>query len=161
MPSEHSVAAAALAAGLEGEAWYRDEVGSTNTELIALARSGAPAWSVLVAGYQSEGRGRLGRTWTAPPGSSLMASLLLRPAMAPADAPLVALAAGACMAQAVESACGVVASCKWPNDVLAGDRKLAGILTEAEANGSRVAFVVVGTGVNVRQTAEDFPAEVR
>jgi BirA family biotin operon repressor/biotin-[acetyl-CoA-carboxylase] ligase len=161
MPSEHSVAAAALAAGLDGEAWYRDEVGSTNTELIALARAGAPAWSVLVTGYQSAGRGRLGRTWAAPPGSSLMTSLLLRPRMAPADAPLLALAAGACLARAVEKACGVVARCKWPNDVLAGDRKLAGVLTEAEANGDRLAFVVVGTGVNVAQQSEDFPPEFR
>jgi BirA family biotin operon repressor/biotin-[acetyl-CoA-carboxylase] ligase len=163
MPSEHSVAAAALAAGLAGEAWYRGEVGSTNTELIALARDGAPAWSVLVAGFQRAGRGRLGRTWTAPPGSSLMASLLLRPTLAPADAPLIALAGGACLAEAVEAVTGVVTRCKWPNDVLAGGRKVAGVLTESEveADGERVAFVVVGTGVNVSQSAEDFPPEAR
>jgi BirA family transcriptional regulator, biotin operon repressor / biotin---[acetyl-CoA-carboxylase] ligase len=157
MSSEHSVANTALAAGLTGRSWYRDEVGSTNTELIGLAREGAPAWSVFVAGYQSAGRGRLGRAWEATPGSSLMASLLLRPRIPPADAPLITLAAGACLAAAIEDACGVTVGCKWPNDLVAGERKLGGILTEAEVAGDRLAFVVIGTGVNVRQRPEDLP----
>jgi BirA family biotin operon repressor/biotin-[acetyl-CoA-carboxylase] ligase len=157
MSSEHSVADAALAAGLTGRSWYRDEVGSTNTELIGLAREGAPAWSVFVASYQSAGRGRLGRAWEAAPGSSLLASLLLRPGIPAADAPLTTLAAGACMTAAIEHACGVSAGCKWPNDLVAGGRKLGGILTEAEVAGGRLAFVVIGAGVNVRQRPEDLP----
>jgi BirA family biotin operon repressor/biotin-[acetyl-CoA-carboxylase] ligase len=160
VPSEHSVAEAALAAGLAGPARYRAEVGSTNTELLRLAREGAPAWSVFVADHQTAGRGRLGRAWVAPPGSSVMVSLLLRPRLTPAEAPLITLAAGACMALAVEEACGVDVRCKWPNDLLAGGRKLGGILTEAEVEGNRLSFVVVGSGVNVTQEAKDLPADV-
>jgi BirA family biotin operon repressor/biotin-[acetyl-CoA-carboxylase] ligase len=158
--SEHSVAEAALAAGLGGPAHYRAEVGSTNTELVRLARAGEPAWSVFVAGFQAAGRGRLGRSWVAPPGTSLMVSLLLRPALAPAEAPLVSLAAGVCLARALERACALDVRCKWPNDLVVGDRKLGGILSETEVEGPRLTHVVIGAGVNVLQRPGDFPPEL-
>jgi BirA family biotin operon repressor/biotin-[acetyl-CoA-carboxylase] ligase len=159
--TQQSVAEAALAAGLPGEALYRAQVGSTNTELLHLAREGAPAWSVLVAGFQAAGRGRLGRTWIAPPGTSLMVSLLLRPARSPAEAPLITLAAGVGMARALRDACGLDVRCKWPNDLLAGGRKIGGILTEAEVEADHLSHGVIGAGVNVLQRAEDFPPDLR
>lgn len=136
------------------------ETGSTNTDAMALARDGAPEGVVLVADVQTAGRGRLGRTWTAPPGSSLLLSVLLRPPAGVAEA--VTMVAGLAMAEAVGAVAGVDARLKWPNDLVVGERKLAGILAEADwpagatiSGGwrrpdphERVA-VVVGIGVNV------------
>jgi BirA family biotin operon repressor/biotin-[acetyl-CoA-carboxylase] ligase len=128
-----------------------EETGSTNADLMAAARAGAPNGTVLVADHQTAGRGRLGRTWRAPPGSALLCSILLRPAP---EAVLhgavwaVALAAR----QAVSELAGVEPDLKWPNDLLSGGRKLAGVLAEGVAapdDPSRLAAVVVGIGLNV------------
>jgi BirA family biotin operon repressor/biotin-[acetyl-CoA-carboxylase] ligase len=126
-----------------------EELDSTNSYLIALAAKGAPAGVVAVADHQTAGRGRLGRTWEAPPGSSLLASVLLRPDL-PVDrlhlvTALVALAA----ADAVEAEAGLRPGIKWPNDLVVGDRKLAGVLAEAA-----LPAVVVGIGLNVNWPAE-------
>jgi BirA family biotin operon repressor/biotin-[acetyl-CoA-carboxylase] ligase len=102
---------------------------------------------------QTAGRGRLGRTWVAPPGASLLVSVLLRPQLAVTRVHLLTVAAGLAAIDAVQSLAGIDARLKWPNDVVVDDRKLAGIL--AEANGGAV---VVGMGLNVRWT--DFPAEI-
>lgn len=119
-----------------------DETGSTNDDLVRMARDGAPAGTVLVADHQTAGRGRLDRRWEAPPGANLLASLLFRPGDA---APhrctwTVALAARAACA----SCAGVTPVLKWPNDLLVDGRKLAGILAES-VDGA----VVVGIGLNV------------
>ena len=116
------------------------EVGSTNREVAALARQGAPDGVVLVADHQSQGRGRRGRTWDAPPGTSLLVSVLLRPT----SPHLAAMATGLAAVQACADVAGVAASLKWPNDLLAGPDKLGGILAEL-VDGA----VVVGLGVNV------------
>jgi BirA family biotin operon repressor/biotin-[acetyl-CoA-carboxylase] ligase len=128
-----------------------EETGSTNADLVAAARDGAPTGTVLVADHQTAGRGRLGRTWQAPAGSALLCSILLRPAP---DAVVhgavwaVALAAR----QAVIELAGVEPDLKWPNDLLSSGRKLAGVLAEGVAapdDPSRLAAVVVGIGLNV------------
>src|SRR5438552_6936320 len=160
MLSEHTVAAAALAAGIEGPVHFAAATGSTNSDLWRLAEDGAPEWTVFAAGTQEAGRGRLGRTWTSLPGESLFVSVLLRPALEPSHAPLVSLAAAVAMTQACRGA-GIDAGCKWPNDVVAGGRKLGGVLPEASVQGPALSFVVVGTGVNCSQADEDFPAELR
>lgn len=120
------------------------EVGSTNRVALDLARSGAPEGVVVVASSQTAGRGRRGRAWAAAPGSSLLASVLLRPRLG-ADRLHLAVAA---VALAAADACAAVAgfrpAVKWPNDLVVGDRKLAGVL--AEAAGEAVA---VGVGLNV------------
>jgi BirA family biotin operon repressor/biotin-[acetyl-CoA-carboxylase] ligase len=122
-----------------------DAIDSTNTYLLAEAKGGAPEGVVAIADYQRAGRGRLGRTWTAAPGASLLASILLRPSGLAADRRhLLTSAVGLAALSAVESVAGLVAELKWPNDLLLGDRKLAGILAEAEGDA-----VVVGLGVNV------------
>lgn len=126
------------------------EVDSTNRVLAARARAGAAHGTVLVADQQSAGRGRLGRTWEAPAGSSLLVSVLLRPALAPEQAHLVTMAAGLAAAEACEAVAGVRPALKWPNDLLVGDRKLAGLLAESILDGGRVEAVVLGMGLNVQ-----------
>src|SRR6266542_5631761 len=123
MLSEHTVAEAAAAAGIDAPAHYFDVTGSTNSELVRMAEEGSPEWTILVAGQQEAGRGRLGRTWLSDPGSSLLLSVLSRPALLPRDAAIVTLGAWVCRALSVDEACGVPARCKWPNDLVAGERK--------------------------------------
>ena len=121
--------------------------GSTNTDLLT---RGGPEGQVLVAEEQTAGRGRMGRTWVSQPGTGLTFSILLRPAAVPAARRAwLPLVAGVAVASAVRAVAGVAATLKWPNDVLAGDRKLAGILAEQSGDA-----VVVGVGVNVA-TPED------
>jgi BirA family transcriptional regulator, biotin operon repressor / biotin---[acetyl-CoA-carboxylase] ligase len=130
-----------------------DSIDSTNRYLLDEARSGAPEGLVAVADSQEAGRGRLGRTWVAPPGSSLLVSVLLRPGLAlpPSSSHLLTVAVALAAADACAELAGVNPSLKWPNDLLVGERKLAGILAEADAGpasaGARA--VVVGLGLNV------------
>jgi len=133
---------------------YVERMASTNSDLLARARQGAPAGTVLRAGHQTAGRGRLGRTWLAPPGSSLLASILLEAEPVPfVVVARVALAAG----DACRDLAGVAPDLKWPNDLLIGERKLAGVLAEADG-GSPV--VVVGVGCNVTEV-EPVPKDLR
>jgi BirA family biotin operon repressor/biotin-[acetyl-CoA-carboxylase] ligase len=134
--------------------------GSTNSDAVALGRQGAPEGTVVIADAQTAGRGRLGRTWVSRPGLNLYLSILLRPSVPPAIAPQLALVAGLAVAETLEGE-GLSASIKWPNDVLLAGRKASGILTELEAEADRTAFVVVGIGVNLNGTADDFPPELR
>jgi BirA family biotin operon repressor/biotin-[acetyl-CoA-carboxylase] ligase len=122
-----------------------DRIGSTNTWLLSEARAGAADGTVALADHQTAGRGRLGRPWTAPPGSSLLLSVLLRPAgLAPERRHLLAAAVGLAAAGACRRVAGFTPEIKWPNDLMVGDRKLAGILGEADRDA-----VVVGMGLNV------------
>ena len=133
------------------------ETGSTNADAAALARAGAPEGVVLVADHQTAGRGRLGRSWVAPPGASLLTTVLLRPRVADADLVLPAVATA--MAAAVAVCTGVDARLKWPNDLTVDDRKLAGVLAEAVWSGEDVA-VCAGIGVNCNWPP-DVPADLR
>jgi BirA family biotin operon repressor/biotin-[acetyl-CoA-carboxylase] ligase len=121
--------------------WFVAETGSTNADLLACGD--APDRAVLVAGHQIAGRGRLGRTWDAPPGVNLLASIMFRDVPdQPGD---LTRAVGIAAVDAVASVAGVQARLKWPNDVLVDDRKLAGILAQRATEGA----VVVGIGLNV------------
>jgi BirA family biotin operon repressor/biotin-[acetyl-CoA-carboxylase] ligase len=126
---------------------------STNQYALELAREGAADGLVVVADHQKAGRGRLGRTWSAPPGASLLVSVLLRPDLRPDDRHLVVMAAAVAMADAIAATTGVEPELKWPNDLLVGSRKLAGILAEASGDA-----VVVGIGVNLDWP--EIPAEL-
>lgn len=130
----------------------REEVGSTNDELRALAEQGAPSGFVLVAHRQTGGRGRRGAVWHAQPGESLAFSILLRPTEPKGLWPRLALAAGVSVAEALEQQ-GAVVGIKWPNDVWIGQKKVGGILVEAGAD-----YVIVGIGLNVN--TQIFPEEV-
>lgn len=129
-------------------------IDSTNRWLLDAARAGAPAGLVAVADHQDAGRGRRGRTWDDEPGSALLVSVLLRPAVPPERIHLVTMAAGVAIAEAVEATSGVVASLKWPNDLVVHGRKLAGLLAEVDLGaGDAAPAVVVGIGCNVTQTS--------
>jgi BirA family biotin operon repressor/biotin-[acetyl-CoA-carboxylase] ligase len=133
------------------------ETGSTNADALAFARDGAPEGIVVVADHQTAGRGRLGRTWEAPPGASLLTTVLLRPRAADVDLVLPAVATA--MAAAVATCTGVEPRVKWPNDLTVDDRKLAGVLAEAAWSGDDVA-VCAGIGVNCNWPA-DVPRDLR
>jgi BirA family biotin operon repressor/biotin-[acetyl-CoA-carboxylase] ligase len=123
------------------------ECDSTNDEAAALAAAGAPHGTVVVAGAQRRGRGRLGRDWYSPPGENLYLSCILRPELGPEALPPVTLAAGVAVAEAV-AALDLQPRLKWPNDVLIGARKLGGVLTETTTRANRVDAVVLGIGIN-------------
>jgi BirA family transcriptional regulator, biotin operon repressor / biotin---[acetyl-CoA-carboxylase] ligase len=122
--------------------------GSTNDEAQRLAAAGAVHGTVVTADQQHAGRGRQGRAWHSPAGENLYLSCILRPALAPAAATAITLAAGLGVADAVQRA-GAPAALKWPNDVLVHGRKLSGILTEMSTRGEAVQHIVVGIGVNL------------
>ena len=163
-------ARAALAGSRFADVRWVGSTGSTNADVLALARDGAPEGVVVVADHQTSGRGRYDRTWVAPPGGSLLLSVLLRPPSRVASATTMAVAVA--MAEAVEELTGVSPGLKWPNDLVvagqAGERKLAGILAEADWPASATisagwrepseherAVVVVGIGLNVSWPADD------
>jgi BirA family biotin operon repressor/biotin-[acetyl-CoA-carboxylase] ligase len=133
--------------------------GSTNADLARMASEGAPFGSVLVADHQSAGKGRLGRTWDAPPGASLLVSILLAPGLGGGVLHRLTQATGVAAVDACEATAGVRPELKWPNDLLVGGRKLAGILAETVIQRGQVVGVVVGIGVNVNWPAE-LPAEL-
>lgn len=120
--------------------------GSTNDEAARLAARGAPHGTVVSAARQTAGRGRLGRAWHSPAGN-LHLSVLLRPALPPVQVPPITLAAGVAIAELV-AALGPRPELKWPNDVLVGGKKLAGVLTEMASHGAAVDHVVVGVGLD-------------
>ena len=133
-----------------------DETGSTNADLAQAARDGAPAGTVLLADHQSAGRGRLGRTWTAPAGTSIAMSVLLRP-----EAPLdrwtwLPLLAGLAVSDGIRQEADLPADLKWPNDVLVLGRKVSGVLAERVETPAGPA-VVIGMGLNVHLTAAQLP----
>ena len=141
-----------------------EQIGSTNAELISRAAGGAADRSVLISEHQASGRGRLGRTWTAPPRTQVAVSVLLRPgALSPTLFGWLPLVTGLAVRDGLRAAGGVDATLKWPNDVLVDGRKIAGILAEMTTVpgggdfGVRLPAIVVGTGINVGLTAEELP----
>jgi len=129
---------------------------STNALVAARARDGAGEGLVVVAEHQTAGRGRLDRIWTTPPRAALTLSVLLRPRVEPADWPWLPLLTGVAVARALEES-GASAGLKWPNDVLIGDVKVAGLLVERIETGSGPT-AVVGVGLNVSTTRAELPA---
>lgn len=138
-------------------AYVFEAIGSTNVWLAEQAHTDAAEGTLAVADVQTAGRGRLGRTWQAPPGAGLLFSLLFRPAP-PLQAGLVAMAVSAGVAAGLAAHVGVPARLKWPNDILLHGRKLAGVLGEASLMDGHVQHVIVGCGLNVNLEAQDFPS---
>jgi BirA family biotin operon repressor/biotin-[acetyl-CoA-carboxylase] ligase len=135
-------------------------IGSTNSEAMQLALQGAPQGSVFLAEEQLAGRGRGAHTWLSARSMGIYCSVILRPSMPPSDALIFSLAAGLAVRAAVSDiAPQLSVDLKWPNDLLLGEKKFCGILTEMNAEAMRVHHLVVGIGINVNQTS--FPAELR
>lgn len=135
-----------------------ESVGSTNDEAARLARMGAKHGTIVIAERQKSGRGRDGRTWESPPGGLYM-SAVLRPPMPVVDVPPMTLAIGIGLCDAVRTT-GAPAVLKWPNDVLVADRKLAGVLVEAQSQGGKLESVIIGIGVNVDLSGGELPDAV-
>ncbi len=144
--------------GLAGPLRAYRSIASTQALARSWAEAGAPEGAVVLADHQTAGRGRRGRAWTAPPGTALLFSVVLRPPLPVARWPEIPLAAGCAVAEGLEVAAVVAARLKWPNDVLVASRKLAGILAEGVAG--TPPFVVLGIGVNVSQDEADWPPEL-
>lgn len=138
---------------------HYDTVDSTNAKAFELGQEGGFHGEVVVAEAQTRGKGRRGREWVSPPGRNLAMSVLLRPDVPPARAPEVTLVAAVALAETLADS-GVEAAIKWPNDVVVGGKKVAGILTELSADAERTHFIVLGVGVNLNAEASDFPPEV-
>ena len=139
--------------------WFA-EVGSTNDVAKQLAEEGALHGEVVIAEAQTAGRGRRGRAWVSPAGRNVYLSVVLRPDLPPTRASELTLLAAVAVCEAVRQA-GVPAAIKWPNDLLANGKKVAGVLTEMASEMDQVQWVVLGIGVNVNAEASDFPAELR
>src|SRR6478672_1175677 len=156
LPARPSLDKDRLAAGPPGLAVEVVEATpSTNAVVGERARAGAPDGLVVVTEHQTSGRGRLDRTWETPPRAALTFSVLLRPAVGPEQWPWLPLLTGLAVAGALRDA-GIEAGVKWPNDVLLGDLKTAGILVERVETPAGPA-AVVGIGLNVSTTAEELP----
>lgn len=142
---------------------FYDCVDSTNRRARELAAAGAPGGTVLIADRQTAGRGRLGRTFQSPPGKGIYLSVILRPNCPPQDLMHLTCAAAVAMCDAVEAVSGFRPGVKWINDLVAGKRKLAGILTELTLSPKTglVDCAIVGIGINVCQQPEDFSPELR
>lgn len=132
---------------------------SSNRVAMEWAREGAPEGSIVVADYQTAGRGRMGRTWFAPRGTCLLFSLILRPNLAADDLAIVNLAAG-CATAGTMVRYGFDPRLKWPNDLNLSGKKTVGILAESEIEIGRALSVVLGIGMNVNVDAADFPKEI-
>jgi BirA family biotin operon repressor/biotin-[acetyl-CoA-carboxylase] ligase len=139
---------------------YFEEIDSTNDRAKELADDGALHGEAVVAEMQRAGRGRRGRSWSSPAGKNLYLSVVLRPELPPTRAPELTLVGALAACDALRDA-GVDAGIKWPNDVLVGGRKIAGILTELSAEPDHVHWIVLGVGVNLNARREDFPPELR
>ena len=129
---------------------FAKETDATNEWIKRLSQDGAPHGTLAVAEFQSAGKGRLGRSWQAQTGSSVMMSLLLRPDFEPQYASMLTLVMGISVAQAIEKL-GVSVSIKWPNDVVVSRKKICGVLTEMRLDGMKIRDVIIGTGINVDQ----------
>ena len=136
---------------------FAKETDSTNLWIKRLAKEGASEGTLALAEFQSAGRGRLGRSWEVPEGTSVMMSILLRPKFEPQYAPTLTLVMGMAVAKAVKSL-GFDVSIKWPNDVVVSHKKICGILTEMGVRDGKIDYAVIGVGINVN--IKEFPEEM-
>ena len=136
---------------------FAREMDSTNLWIKRLAKEGAPEGTLALAEFQSAGRGRLGRSWEVPEGTSVMMSILLRPKFEPQYAPTLTLVMGMAVAKAVKNL-GFDVSIKWPNDVVVSHKKICGILTEMGVRDGKIDYAVIGVGINVN--IKGFPEEM-
>ncbi|MDH4069671.1 MAG: biotin--[acetyl-CoA-carboxylase] ligase [Ignavibacteria bacterium] len=135
-----------------------ETIDSTNTCGRAVAACGAPEGTIVIAEEQTEGKGRQGRSWVANPGENLMFSVLLRPGLPTDQLNLFPFYAAVAVSQGVERETSLRVECKWPNDLLLGGRKFAGILLQGSVDGSSIEYLVLGIGINVNQSV--FPPEL-
>lgn len=140
---------------------YLDMVDSTNNEVKRRADLGAPEGLAVIAGEQTAGRGRLGRSFQSPKGKGLYLTVLLRPALSPSQVTGLTAWTAVAVCNAVEAECSLRPRIKWTNDIILNGKKLCGILVETKTEGDRISYAAVGVGINVNQTPEDFDPQIR
>ena len=141
-----------------GKKVYAYETTDSTMDLAhRLGQAGEPEGSVVVAESQSKGRGRLGRSWISPKSKGIYASILLRPSLRLSEVPKITLMAAVAAARAIQAETRLSPEIKWPNDILLGGKKVAGILTEMNAESDRINYVVIGIGMNVNSLQKDLP----
>lgn len=140
---------------------YLKQTGSTNADAFRLAEDGAVEGTVVLADCQSGGKGRRGRVWASPPGVNLYCSVVLRPSIMPHEAPQLTFISAVAVARAIELTTTLTPQIKWPNDILIAEHKIAGLLNEMSAETDGINFVILGIGVNLNMTAEQFPEDLR
>jgi BirA family transcriptional regulator, biotin operon repressor / biotin---[acetyl-CoA-carboxylase] ligase len=140
---------------------HEESVDSTQKIAHRLAFEGAPEGTVIIAEEQLSGRGRMDRKWHSPKYTGIWMSIILRPNIPLPKAPQLTLLTAVAIVQGIHDITGVLPEIKWPNDILISGKKVTGILTELEAEADRINSVIIGIGMNVNQTKEDFPVELR
>ena len=140
------------------EVVFLKETGSTNEEARLLASRETIEGTLIVADSQIQGRGRRGRSWYSPQGTSVAMSLILKPKLEAENASMLTLVQAMAVAEAIEECTNLETQIKWPNDILVNEKKVCGILTELNLEGREISSVIIGTGVNVNQ--EKFPEEI-
>ncbi|BCJ85423.1 biotin--[acetyl-CoA-carboxylase] ligase [Effusibacillus dendaii] len=136
-------------------------VDSTNVLAAKMADEGASEGMLVISDMQTGGKGRRGKSWFSPSGTGIWMSLVLRPKLSFSQAPQLTLVAAVAVSQAISQHMGKKAGIKWPNDILLDDKKCCGILTEMNIRSEEIDYVILGIGLNVNQTADDFPEELR
>lgn len=140
---------------------YEESVESTQKIAYLLAYEDAPEGTVIIAEEQLSGRGRMDRKWHSPKYTGIWMSIILRPNIPLPKAPQLTLLAAVAIVQAIEDLTGLLPEIKWPNDILIKGKKVTGILTELEAEADRINSIIIGIGMNVNQTKDDFPSELQ
>lgn len=133
------------------------EIGSTNDAAYNMAASGEQEGTVVIAEYQTKGRGRLGRKWISPRAKGAYFSIILRPDILPREVPAITLLSSLCVAKTIREVLNLPAFIKWPNDILVNNRKVCGILTELNGETDKINFVIAGIGVNINTKKELLP----
>lgn len=136
--------------------YFFDRAESTNSLIFGLAEEGAPEGTLVIADRQTNGRGRMKRSWHSPPGVNLYSSVILKPDIDPSAAPAIALMAGVAVAELLTVYCPSTVHLKWPNDVLVGGKKICGVLSEIKISGKKIMFVILGIGININMQSADF-----
>ncbi len=139
---------------------YLGSIDSTNTYAKKAAEGSFTEGTVVIADEQTAGKGRLGKHWVSTKGKGIWMSIMLKPDILPADAPKLTITAAYAVAKALWDCCNLNAAIKWPNDIIAGGKKLCGILTEMSAEADEIKSIIVGIGINANMVYEDFGAEV-
>jgi BirA family biotin operon repressor/biotin-[acetyl-CoA-carboxylase] ligase len=166
LPSGERLNAWEISCGLDtnivgSEILYFDSLDSTNSYAGKLASEGCNEGLTVIAGKQTGGRGRLGRSWESPEEKGIYISAVIKPDMAPAESPILTFAAAVAVVDAMRKATGIKAGIKWPNDLIIDGKKVCGILLEMSSEADRVNYVIIGIGVNYSQDTGDFPAELK
>lgn len=159
--SENTIAWGLDTAWLGHHIIHKTTVPSTQRFAHELALDGSPHGTVIIADEQTEGKGRISRTWHSEKGTGMWMSLILRPAILPYLAPQLTLLTATVLAEVLDGISAVRPQIKWPNDILVQGKKTTGILTEMQAEQDQIVYVIIGIGMNVNQQIEDFPDDIK